>query len=446
MPPTRFGFSLRDAEFAAVIDHGDRTVVLSSYSVLSDVEWFLIFFPGVSAVLAIATSLEYVRQTRRVRDLHFDAEDIETARHRWPSLAVIIPAHNEEAHIAATIESVRRIDWPTVHIIVVDDGSTDGTAEILRSFGHQVTVLSKRINDGKARALDDAIVSSTDGLVMIVDADCIVPPQTANLMARHFVTSDNIGAVTANPRVMKTSAIVEKLQAIEFCATVSATRRGQAVWGRILTMSGICTLLRRDALDEVGLFDEFQPTEDIEMSWRLNLAGWRVTYEPEAVVGMVVPSTAKALVVQRRRWARGLVQVLRKHWFRSMRSPRQWPLVAEAVLSILWCHLILVVTVVLVVASIAGDGSAPPLLGSWAIGLLLLCAVQVLWGMRLDARNDPSIWSVIAWIPLFSVIYWTLSSFVVVSSTLPALLTKSHRNVVWTTERPTNSDLFDAQT
>ena len=415
-------------------------------SVLGAVQWFLILFPGISAVLAIATSLEYVRQSRRVPDLRFDSEDIEIARERWPSLTVVIPARNEQAHIADTIESVQRIDWPTVHIIVVDDGSTDGTADILRSFGQSVTVISKNVNEGKARALNDAISSSTDGLVMIVDADCIVPQQTANLMARQFVKSDTIGAVTANPRVTKTSTFIEKLQAIEFSATVSATRRGQAVWGRILTMSGICTLIRRDALDEVGLFDASQPTEDIEMTWRLNLAGWRVTYEPAAVVGMLVPTTLRALVVQRRRWARGLALVLRTHWLRSIRSIRQWPLLIESVLSILWCHLIIVVTIVLIVARIAGERSATPILGSWAIGLLLLCAAHVMWGMRLDARNDPSIWSVLAWIPLFSVVFWTLSSLIVVSSTLPALLTRSKRNVVWTSARPSNPGLFDAQT
>jgi biofilm PGA synthesis N-glycosyltransferase PgaC len=211
-------------------------------------------------------------------------------------------------------------------------------------------------------------------------------------------------------------------------------------------MSGICTLLRRDALDEVGLFDASQPTEDIEMTWRMNLAGWRVTYEPEAVVGMLVPTTLKALIVQRRRWARGLALVLRKHLLRSIRSPRQWPLLIEATLSILWCHLILVVTIALIVARIAGETSATPVLGFWSIGLLMLCATHVLWGMRLDTRHDPSIWSVAAWIPMFSVAYWTLSSFVVVSSTLPALFSRSKRHVVWTSARPTDPDLFDAQT
>jgi poly-beta-1,6-N-acetyl-D-glucosamine synthase len=419
-----------------VISAGEFTVLVYAQSFLSVVEWYLILFPGIAAVLAIATSLEYVRQSHRVHDLRFDDRDVEAARQRWPSLAVIVPAHNEQTHIATTIESIQRIDWPEVHIIVVDDGSTDGTADVLRSFGSAVTVISKSVNEGKARALNDAISSITDGLVMIVDADCIVPPDTANLMARQFVKSSNIGAVTANPRVTKTSAFVEKLQAIEFSATVSATRRGQAVWGRILTMSGICTMLRRDALDEVGLFDETQPTEDIEMTWRMNLAGWRVTYEPKAVVGMLVPTTLKELIVQRRRWARGLAIVLRTHWLQSLRSLRQWPLLIESALSILWCHLILVVTIALVAARIAGQGAATPILGSWAIGLLLLCTAHVLWGMRLDARHDPGIWSVLAWIPLFSVAYWILSSIVVVWSTIPALLSRSKHHVVWTTERP----------
>ncbi len=215
-----------DTEIRAAIGLGDFTMLEYGHPVLSAIEWFLILFPGLSAVLAIATSLEYVRQTRRVPDLRFDTRDIETARLRWPSVTVVIPTRNEEAHIAATIESVRNIDWPTVHITVVDDGSTDRTTDILRSFGSSVTVITKGVNEGKARALNDAISSSSDGLVMIVDADCIVPRESVDLMARQFVKSDTIGAV---------------------------------------------------------------------------IAGWRVTYEPAAVVGMLVPTTLKELIVLRLR-------------------------------------------------------------------------------------------------------------------------------------------------
>jgi len=129
--------------------------------------------------------------------------------------------HRNAASSVTRIESVRNIDLPTVPIIVVDDGSTDRTADILRSFGSSVTVITKGVNEGKARSLNDAISSSSDGLVMIVDADCIVPRETVDLMARHLVKSDTIGAVTANPRVTKTSTFVEKLQAIEFSAAVA---------------------------------------------------------------------------------------------------------------------------------------------------------------------------------------------------------------------------------
>lgn len=415
----------------------DVIIASASRSTLEAIEWFLILFPGISAILSIAWSREYTRESHVHADLRFDSHDVETAHTRWPVLTVIIPAHNEQAHIETTLASVCSIQWPTLHVVVVDDGSTDGTAEVVRAHRPAVTLISKPVNEGKSRALNDAITSTPDGLVMIVDADCIVPATTANLMARHFVKNDDIAAVTSNPRVTETKTLIEKLQAIEFCATVSTARRGQAVWGRILTMSGICTLLRREALSDVGLFDDTQPTEDIEMTWRLNLSGWRVTYEPEAVVGMEVPATLRPLIVQRRRWARGLVRVLRTHWWRALRTPRQWPILAESVLSILWCHLILIVTVVLVVARLAGVHESSPALSSWGIALLLLCAIQVVWGMRLDARHDSSIWSVLPWIPMYAVAYWVLSSIVVTTTTLPALFSRSTSHVVWGSDRST---------
>jgi biofilm PGA synthesis N-glycosyltransferase PgaC len=408
-------------------------------SVMTMVQSFLIGFPGVLAIFAIVMSRQFEREATRNASVRMDRHHELTAIQRWPTLSVIVPAKNEEVTICKTIDSILALDWPHIDLVVVNDGSTDGTRERLRSYvgRNLIRVLDKEKSEGKARGLNDAIRLTHGDLIMIVDSDCLMMPAVARLMARHFVHDADVGAVTANPRVVQTSTLLEKLQAIEFSATVSTARRGQAVWGRILTISGICALFRREALLKVGGFDPKQPTEDIEITWRMNLSDYRVTYEPTAVIGMSVPSTGRAWLRQRRRWARGLVRVVKCHFRAALKQPRQWPFLVEATLSILWCHLMAAVLFLYFVAWSFGvqTSSASLFFGQWGIALYLLCALQVVWGMRLDSRRDAGIWSVAPWIPLFAAYYWCFSAFTVVSSTIPEMLTRRTEEFQWEVTR-----------
>src|SRR4029077_15061673 len=103
------------------------------------------------------------------------------------------------------------------------------------------------------------------------------------------------------------------LQMIEFTSIISLLRRAQRIWGRILTMSGVVGAFRTSALIDVGPYSPEMATEDIDMTWRLQRAAYDVRYEPRALVWMTVPPSLRALVTQRKRWARGLAQVLRRY-------------------------------------------------------------------------------------------------------------------------------------
>src|SRR5206468_2685503 len=108
-------------------------------------------------------------------------------------------------------------------------------------------------------------------------------------MAPHFVRGGKIAAVTGNPRVLNTRTVLARLQAIEFTSTVGVQRRGDAVWGRLMTVSGLCVLFDRRVVQGLHGFAPNMATEDIDLSWRLQLAGYDVVYEPNALFGMEAP-------------------------------------------------------------------------------------------------------------------------------------------------------------
>src|SRR5215210_3651171 len=256
-----------------------------------------------------------------------------------PFVSVVIPAHKEAETIGRTLEALLAVDYPSYEVIVVNDGSTDDTAAVVRRYLHTgiVRLLDKTVNEGKSMGLNDAIPLCRGELIVVLDADIVVTPGVLRALVPHF-ESPRVGAVTGNPRVSNRGSLLSNLQTLEFASIVSVQRRAQRVWGRVLTVSGAIAAFRKTALVDVGLFSPDMATEDIDMTWKLQRRFWDVRYEASAVVWMEVPPTLHELWKQRRRWARGLAQVLAKHGSVavSWRSRRLWPVFREGALSIAW--------------------------------------------------------------------------------------------------------------
>jgi len=407
---------------------------------------FVMLFPVVISVLAVDSARRFALDRRGISTARIEPTlaDLDEAERRWPVVTVVIPAHDEATNIADTVGAALELRWPRLEVVVVDDGSSDGTADAVDALADdRVRVVRLERNGGKAAALNVVLAESTTELVLQLDTDSHPERDVLQWLVPQMLRHDDVAAITANPRVSDASTLLGALQACEFSGTVSALRRGQAAWGRVGTMSGICTLLRRQAVLDVGGFDVRMHTEDIELSWRLQVAGWRVTYEPEALVGMVVPTTLRSWWRQRSRWATGLVESLRMHGRRIVRWDRRtlWPLALEASLSIIWCHA-LVVTAVLWAAVELGaarsDLAESPVPGRWGAFVLVLGIFQVLWGMHLDARRDAGI-ARLWWVaPLYPLLYWWMSAVAVIRTTLPALV-RPPRRVAWSPDRQESS-------
>jgi biofilm PGA synthesis N-glycosyltransferase PgaC len=193
-------------------------------------------------------------------------------------------------------------------------------------------------------------------------------------------------------------------------------------------------LIRREKIMAIGGFSSEQPTEDIELTWRIHREGYRCIYEPAAQVAMKVPLTFRDWFKQRTRWGRGLIRVLQTHGLQILRR-FEWPafpLLLEATLAIIWCHLLFLFTFIWAIVLVSGSiyFESPLAIGRWgamAIGVSLL---QIIWGMHLDKSHDRTIIKLWPLAPLYPLFYWFMSAFVVVWTTIPTLITKP-KKVLW---------------
>jgi len=406
----------------------------------SHVYWaVLIFFaayPILTGVVWVTTSLLYF--FRREAGRSVEPLPMTVA----PTVSVLIPAYNEEARIRETIDACLALDYPDFEVVVVDDGSSDGTVEMVSPYvdAGRVRLVRKTRNEGKAMALNDAIACLNGELLLVVDADACPEPQALRHLVPHF-ESARVAAVTGNPRVVERHTLVTKLQVLEFTSIISLLRRAQRIWGRILTVSGVVTMFRISAMVDVGLFSPDMATEDIDMTWKLEKRFYDVRYEPGAMVWMRVPTSLRALIHQRRRWALGLSQVLRRHGpqvFTSWRCRRMWPVATEAVLSIVWAYLFVGLASFWIVSLLAGNPAAgvSPFPNMWGMIIATLAILQLGVGIALDRRYDRGLLRDAPVTVIYPIIYWMLMALVTVVATPRGLLGNQQRGLAqWHTPR-----------
>ncbi len=339
-----------------------------------------------------------------------------------PKVSFLIPAFNEEANIAKTLAGVLATDYHDFEVIVIDDCSTDNTLqEITPLLGDpKLRLVRKMVNEGKAMALNDAIPISTGELVLVMDADAIPKPDILKYMVPHF-RYPRCGAVTGNPRVSNRDSFLSKLQAIEFASIISMMRRAQRIWGRIMTMSGVVGIFRRSALYDVGLYSSDMATEDIDLTWRLQLRHWDVRYESQAVMWMKVPQSLEGLWHQRRRWSLGLSQVLVRHGRELMqwRHRRFWPVLIEANLSVLWAYTYVCLTAIWLISYAVGypPVGASPIPNFWGMLIATVCLLQLVTGVILDRAYDQLLKRYFIVAVFYPLVYWILMAIITVTTT-----------------------------
>ncbi|AEA22838.1 polysaccharide deacetylase [Pseudonocardia dioxanivorans CB1190] len=259
----------------------------------------------VRLVLVLAVAVVHARRSRRARRAASRTEPVSEP------VSVIIPAYNEKECIAATVRAVAASDHP-VEIIVVDDGSTDGTADIVEALDIPGVRLIRQVNAGKPAALNAGIRAASHEIVVMLDGDTIFERDTVRLLAQPFA-DPTVGAVAGNAKVANRTKLVTRWQHIEYVIGFNLDRRMQDVFGCITTVPGAVGAFRRTALLDVGGVSDDTLAEDTDLTVAMGIGGWRIVFEERARAWTEAPSTFGQLWRQRYRWSYGTIQSLWKH-------------------------------------------------------------------------------------------------------------------------------------
>lgn len=362
----------------------------------------------------------------------------------YPPVSILIPCYNEADNVRETIGYLLQLQYPEFEIIAINDGSRDDTLAILESLAarhERLRVVNLASNQGKAVALRTGALLANSEFLVCIDGDALLAHEAIPWLLRHFLENPGVGAVTGNPRIRTRSTLLGKIQVGEFSAIVGLIKRAQQVYGRIFTVSGVIAAFRRSALHQVGYWSPDMVTEDIDISWKLQLGGWDIRFEPNALCWVLMPETLKGLWRQRVRWAQGGAEVLLRYGGRmpDWRARRMWPIYAECLVSALWAHLILAALALGLAGEIFGlhrdlvDRFVP----DWT-GMLLsvTCLIQFVVSLGIDSRYESRsggtgryyYWMI--WYPL---VYWLINVMTTVAGFFRAFRKKRGQRAVWVT-------------
>jgi cellulose synthase/poly-beta-1,6-N-acetylglucosamine synthase-like glycosyltransferase/peptidoglycan/xylan/chitin deacetylase (PgdA/CDA1 family)/spore germination protein YaaH len=230
------------------------------------------------------------------------------------TVGVVIAAFNEEKVIVRTIESLLNSTYRDLRILVVDDGSTDGTFALgARTFAGDPRVqIITQPNAGKAAALNLGFAILDTKIVIGLDADTIFLDDTVEKLIGHF-SDPLVAAVSGNAKVGNRGTILTKLQALEYITAQNLDRRAFAALNCITVVPGAIGAWRRDRVLEAGGYLLDTLAEDADLTIRLIRNGYRVAYEDAAIALTEAPQTVSQFLKQRFRWMFGMLQVAVKH-------------------------------------------------------------------------------------------------------------------------------------
>ncbi len=274
--------------------------------VVDALEWSLLVVGGLVVLRLVVMVVVAVGHGRRRRRAGFTwGAPVDTP------VTVVVPAYNEKDTIAATVRSLVAGDHP-VEVIVVDDGSVDGTADIVEALDLAGVRVIRQPNGGKPAALNAGVAAASRDIVVMMDGDTIFEPSTVRHLVQPFA-DPRVGAVAGNARVGDRRRLISRWQHIEYVIGFNIDRRVQDVWQAMTTVPGAIGAYRRVALEQVGGVSADTLAEDTDLTIALGRARWRVVYQPVARAWTDAPATFGQLWRQRYRWSYGTMQSLWKH-------------------------------------------------------------------------------------------------------------------------------------
>lgn len=287
-------------------DLGEATTQLFAIWVLT----FIAFVPGFMNAFLAASLLMDRRPARQVPM-------------SYPGVSILIAAYNEEAGIAATLESIAALKYPgPIEALVLNDGSRDATVETFHATvaalaaptNVQIRLLDFGHNRGKAAVLNDGLAAAEHELVCTIDGDSRLRADSLREIVERFL-SDPPGTVAVAGAVLvrnSRASIIAAAQEWDYFHGISAVKRMQSMYHGTLVAQGAFSLYMKSALQAVDGWPN-SVGEDIVLTWALLERGYRIGYAEDAIVFTDAPTTFWQFYQQRKRWSRGLIEALQRH-------------------------------------------------------------------------------------------------------------------------------------
>ncbi|MGC0376961.1 polysaccharide deacetylase family protein [Streptomyces sp. SAI-229] len=226
-------------------------------------------------------------------------------------VTVLVPAYNEAKCIENTVNSLMASEHP-IEVLVIDDGSTDGTARIVEAMGLPNVRVIRQLNAGKPAALNRGLANARYDIVVMMDGDTVFEPSTVRELVQPF-GDPRVGAVAGNAKVGNKDSLIGAWQHIEYVMGFNLDRRMYDILRCMPTIPGAVGAFRRSALEPIGGMSDDTLAEDTDVTMALHRAGWRVVYAENARAWTEAPESVSQLWSQRYRWSYGTMQAIWKH-------------------------------------------------------------------------------------------------------------------------------------
>lgn len=288
--------------------------------------WFSENFPKVAIAAAILSILRLLAViaaafTRRGR-LWKDPRPTDRQRSQ-ASVTVLVPAFNEEMVIGMTVRGLLTSTIADqLQILVIDDGSSDRTSAVVEEefAGNQRVRVLRKPNGGKAAALNFGLTQTDTEIVVAIDGDTVLAPDTIEKLIAPFA-DPTVGAAAGKVVVGNRVNLLTRFQALEYAVAQNLDRQAFERFNAIGVVPGAIGAWRRRAVLDVGGYATDTLAEDADLTLSLQRQGWRIVSVPDAVAFTEVPERLDALLKQRFRWTFGMLQVAWKHLPALLKRP-----------------------------------------------------------------------------------------------------------------------------
>ncbi|MCM3749009.1 glycosyltransferase [Paenibacillus pasadenensis] len=242
----------------------------------------------------------------------------------YPSVSVLIPAHNEEKVIGQTVSALMALDYPAdkLEIIVINDNSSDATGDILAELQQSRPDINLRVlttdavtgGKGKSGALNNGYAISKGEILAVYDADNTPERSALKILVHTLVRNDRLGAVIGKFRTRNTSKNwLTRFINIETLGFQWMVQAGRWQLFGLCTIPGTNFVVRRSLIERMGGWDTRAIAEDTEISFRIYRFGYKIQYMPLSVTWEQEPETVPVWIKQRSRWVKGNIYVLLKN-------------------------------------------------------------------------------------------------------------------------------------